>query len=134
MIERGKATEVAVGERRDPLGEVYAVFYGGWNPTPEVFEAVCDAGCGTLWVLATSDELNEVARRRHVSVVVMPHFPADNVGLNLLLDAAMDRFGPLDVVECGNYVRVDRRGERRGCLKPVAAASVEAGHERTDPP
>ena len=110
MVERGKATEVAVGDRRDPLGRVYAVFYGGWNPTPEVFEAICEAGCGTLWVVGTSEELNEIARRRHVSIVVVPHFPADNVGLNLLLDAAMDRFGSFDVVDCGNYVRVDRRG------------------------
>ena len=61
--------------------------------------------------MATSDDLNEVARRRHVSIVVVPHYPADNLGLNLLLDAAMDRFGAFDVVECGNYVRVERRAQ-----------------------
>lgn len=109
LRERGKGTEVAVGDRRDPLGKVYYCFYGGWNPTPEVFEAICDAGCGTLWVLATSEALNEVARRRLVSIVVVPHWPADNLGLNMLLDDAMARFGDFDVVECSNFVRVDRR-------------------------
>lgn len=109
LMERGKGTEVAVGDRRDPLGKVYHCFYGGWNPTPEVFEAICDADCGTLWVVATSDELNEVARRRNVSIVVVPHYPADNYGLNRLLDDAMARFGDFDVVECSNFVRVDRR-------------------------
>jgi hypothetical protein len=113
MMDRGRATQVAVGDRRDPLGKVYAVFYGGRNPTPEVFEAICDADCGTLWVVDTSDDLNEVARRRHVSIVVVPHFPADNLGLNLLFDAAMERFGEFDVVDCGNYVRVDRRGNQK---------------------
>ncbi len=109
LIERGKGTEVAVGDQRDPLGRVYHAFYGGWNPTPQVFEALCDAGCGTLWVLATSEELNRVARERNVSVVVVPHYPADNLGLNMLLDDAMDRFGDFDVVDTSDFHRHDRR-------------------------
>ncbi|MBI3946988.1 MAG: hypothetical protein HY321_13775 [Armatimonadetes bacterium] len=110
LIERGKGTEVAVGDRRDPLGKVYFCFYGGWNPTPEVFEAICEAGCGTLWVVATSEPLNEVARKRRVSVVVIPHYPADNFGLNRLFDAAMERFGDFDIVPTSNYVRIRRPG------------------------
>ena len=109
LIERGVATQIAVGDAKNPLGRVYCCFYGGWNPTPEVFEALCDAGCGTLWVVATSEALNEVARKRHVSIVVTPHMPADNLGLNGLFDDAMDRFGDFDVIETSNYVRVDRR-------------------------
>ena len=109
LLERGVATQVAVGDPKNPLGPTYCCFYGGWNPTPEVFEALCDAGCGTLWVVATSEALNEVARRRHASIVVTPHMPADNLGLNGLFDDALDRFGDFAVVETSNYVRVDRR-------------------------
>jgi hypothetical protein len=109
LLERGKGTEIAVGDRRDPLGKTYYCFYGGWNPTPEVFELICDAGCGTLWVLATDEALNEVARRRDVSIVVVPHWPADNLGLNMLLDQAMTHFGEFDVVPVGNYVWYNRR-------------------------
>ena len=105
---RGKGTEVAVLDRRDPLGKVYACFYGGWNPTPEVFEALCDAGCGTLWVVATSEDLNVVARKHHASIVVVPHWPADNLGLNGLFDDAMERFGAFRVFDCSNYVRIER--------------------------
>jgi hypothetical protein len=112
LIGHGKGTEVAVGDKRDPLGAVYQAFYGGWNPTAQAFEALCDAGCGTLWVVATSEELNRVARDRHASVVVVPHYPADNVGLNMLLDDAMDRFGDFDVVETSNFLRHDRRTGR----------------------
>ena len=108
-MQRGKGTEIAVGDPKDPVGKVYACFYGGWNPTPEVFEALCDAGCGTLWVVDTSAELNEVARKRNVSIVVIPHCPADNYGINRLFDDAMDRFGDFDVVECSSYTRTDRR-------------------------
>ncbi len=109
LIERGKGTEVAVGDKRDPLGRTYHAFYGGWNPTPQVFEALCDAGCGTLWVLATSEELNQVARDRNASVVVVPHYPADNLGLNMLLDDTMTHFGDFEVVETSNFHRHDRR-------------------------
>lgn len=109
LIERGVATQIAVGEAKNPLGRVYCCFYGGWNPTPEVFAALCDAGCGTLWVVATGEALNEVARQRHVSIVVTPHMPADNVGINGLFDDAMTRFGDFEVVETSNYMRVDRR-------------------------
>jgi hypothetical protein len=110
LRERGVGTTIAVGEPGNPVGKCYPCFYGGWNPTPEVFEAICDAGCGTLWVVATSEALNEVARRRKVSIVVVPHHPADNYGLNRFFDDAMTRFGEFDVVESSNYVRVDRRG------------------------
>lgn len=110
LRERGLGTTVAVGDRADVLGKVYMAFYGGWNPTPETLEALCDAGCETLWALATSEGLNEVARRRDVAVVVVPHYPADNVGLNMLWDRTMDRFGNFEVVSSSNFVRVDRRG------------------------
>ncbi len=110
LHERGKGTEVAVGDRADPLGRAYYCFYGGWNPSPEAFEALCDAGCGTLWVVATSEALNEIARRRYVSIVVVPHYPADNLGLNMLLDDAMAHHGDFEVIACSNFVRFDRRG------------------------
>lgn len=109
MIDRGQGTTTAVGDPQNPLGRVYCCFYGGWNPTPAVFEALCDAGCGTLWVVATGEDLNEVARRRNVSIVVTPHMPADNYGLNRLFDDAMTRLGDFEIVETSNYVRVDRR-------------------------
>ncbi len=111
LIDRGKGTEIVVGDRRDPLGKTYYAFYGGWNPTPQVFEALCDAGCGTLWVVATSEELNQVARARNASIVVVPHFPADNLGLNMLFDDAMDHFGDFDIVETSDYRRYDRRAD-----------------------
>ncbi len=105
---QGKGTEIAVGDARDPLGKVYCGFFGGWNPSPELFEALCDAACGTLWVMATSEALNEVARKRHASIVVTPHHPADNIGLNLLLDAAQAELGEFDIIECSNFKRIAR--------------------------
>ena len=109
MDRYGKGTEVAVGHPDDAPGRIYGVFYGGWNPTPECFEALCEAGIDTMVCVATSEELNEIASKHRVNIVVIPHYPADNVGLNLLLDEAMDELGEVEVVECSNYARIDRR-------------------------
>ena len=109
MDRYGKGTEAEVGHLDDDPGRIYGVFYGGWNPTPECFEALCEAGIGTMVCVATSASLNEIAENHRVNIVVIPHYPADNVGLNLLLDEAMDELGEVEVVECSNYVRVDRR-------------------------
>ena len=109
MERYGKGTEVVVGDRDDDLGRIYGVFFGGWNPTPECFEALCEAGIGTMACVATSPALNEIAEKHHVNIVVIPHYPADNVGLNLLLDEAMTEFGEVEIVPCSNYTRYDRR-------------------------
>lgn len=109
MNRYGKSTEVAVGHCDDDLGQVYGVFYGGWNPSAECFEALCEAGIGTMVCLATSAALNEIAMKHRVNIVVIPHYPADNIGLNLLLDEAMDELGEIEVIPCSNYVRIDRR-------------------------
>lgn len=109
FLQRGLGSSAAVGDPAALLGRTYCCFYGGWNPTPEVFEALCDAGCETLWVMDTGEPLNEVARRRGANIVVTPHMAADAGGLNRLFDAAMARFGDFDVVGVGGFVRVDRR-------------------------
>lgn len=108
LIDRGKGAETIVGDKRDPLGKTYFSFYGGWNPTPEAFEAICEAGCGTLCALGVGDDLQEIARKNHISIVIVPHYPADNLGLNMLFDAVMAHFGEFDIIECGNFVRVAR--------------------------
>jgi hypothetical protein len=98
---------LAVGDRKRYLGPVYIVGAGGWNPTPRAMEALCDAGVGTLLMLAASEELREIARRHHAAIVIVPHFPADDIGLNLFLDTALQH-ADFEIVPCSNFFRVQR--------------------------
>lgn len=66
---------------------------------------------GGAAALAGSAEMSS-GRARHAGIVVVPHHPADNLGLNMLADAAMDRFGDFDVVQTSSFVRHDRRSAR----------------------
>jgi hypothetical protein len=107
LYNHGTPVEAAVGAERDPLGPLYSVMAGGWNPSPACMAAICEAGVGTFVLVATSPELNEIAARHRASIVIYPHWPADSVGMNLLLDD-LRQTSPIEVVPTGNYVRVPR--------------------------
>jgi len=107
-IERGEEPKVAAGHAENTIGKLHIHFTGGWNPTPACMEAMCEAGVETFVMMASSDALEQVANKYHASIVVAPHYPADNVGLNLLLDRAC-AIAPIEVVDSSNFVRV-RRG------------------------
>ncbi len=106
-IERGEQPKVAAGDARNSIGKMHCHFTGGWNPTPVAMTAMCEAGVETFVLMASSAPLEEVANKYHASIVVAPHYPADNVGINLLLDRAC-AISPLDVVDTSNFVRVTR--------------------------
>lgn len=106
-IERGEEPKVAAGDAANTIGKLHIHFTGGWNPTPACMEAMCEAGVETYVLMASSAPLEEVANKYHASIVVAPHYPADNVGINLLLDRAC-AISPVEVVDSSNYVRVRR--------------------------
>jgi len=98
---------LAVGDRKRSLGPVYIVAAGGWNPSPAAMEALCQAGVGTFMMLAAGNDLRDIARRHHAAIVIVPHYPADDIGLNLLLDKALTR-ATFEIVPCSNFFRVSR--------------------------
>ncbi len=106
-IERGQEPKVAAGDGRNSIGKLHLHLTGGWNPSPACMQAMCEAGVETFLLVAATDALREVAEKYHASIVVVPHYPADNVGLNLLLDRAC-ALSPIEVVQTGNFVRVVR--------------------------
>ena len=105
---------VDVGDRRAPVGKVYRCLYGGWNPTPALFEELCKAGVGTFLVVASSASFRELAPKYGASIVVIPHYPADNAGINIMLDRIMPDGDTFDIVPVSNYVR---------CQRPAPGAS-----------
>jgi len=108
LMERGTGPEIAAGDARNHLGKVHAHFTGGWNPSPACMEAMCQVGVETFLLMASSTALEEVAAKYRASIVVAPHYPADNVGINLFLDQVCAQ-SPIEIIEASNFVRVERR-------------------------
>ena len=96
---------IDAGDAGAPVGTVYPCFYGGWNPSPALFEELCRAGVSSFVVVASTPEFRELAGRYGASVVVVPHYPADNVGINILLDRIFPGEDGFDIVPMGNYYR-----------------------------
>ncbi len=99
------APSLDAGNAKAPVGKVYMCLYGGWNPTPALFEELCQAGVGTFIVVASTAEFRELANKYGASIVVIPHYPADNVGYNIMLDRIMPDGDEFEVVETSNYIR-----------------------------
>jgi len=97
-----------VGGAKDSLGKLYYCLTGGWNPTPAAFRKIAEAGVGTAVMVAASADHTKIANEFQMNIVRFPHFPADSLGMNLLLDDARKR-RPFEVVACSNFTRVERQ-------------------------
>jgi hypothetical protein len=106
-IERGEEPRVTAGDKRNSIGKLHIHFIGGWSPSPASMEAMCEVGVETFVMMATSAALDEAAEKYQASIIVSPHYPSDNVGINLLLDRAC-AMSPIEVVDTSNFVRVAR--------------------------
>lgn len=107
-LKLGIAPRAMIGGPKDSLGTIYYCLTGGYNPSPPAFESIAKAGTGTSVMVAASDEHKKVASEHHMNIIIAPHYPADNLGLNLLLDDLQEK-GEFDVVSCSNFMRVERR-------------------------
>jgi len=102
------APSIDAGDAKAPVGKIYMCLYGGWNPTPALFEELCKAGVGTFIVVASTNEFRELANKYGASIVVIPHYPADNAGFNIMLDRIMPDGDEFEIVETSNYMRCRR--------------------------
>ena len=108
LMERGVAPRCLTGSPDDSVGRAYTCLIGGWNPTPAAFKAIAEAGIGTVIAVACTDELKRIAEEHRITFILYPHYPADSVGINLFLDSLMQEAGPIDIVPCSNFIRVER--------------------------
>ncbi len=99
---------IDAGRADAPVGKSYLCLYGGWNPSPALFEELCIAGVGTFVMVASAQEHVRLADKYGSSIVTIPHYPADNAGINILLDRVMPEQDGFEIVECSNFVRCRR--------------------------
>ncbi len=112
LIDKARhAPHLDAGSPKAPVGKVYRCLYGGWNPTPGMFEELCRAGVGTFLVVASTVDFRELAGKYGANIVTIPHYPADNAGINIMFDRIMPDGDSIEIVETSNYVRHRRNRE-----------------------
>lgn len=106
----GAGPAVLSGSKENKAGKIFVDMTGGTEGATEAIEKLADAGVGTMICMHMSDEHFKVAKKCHIRVIIAGHISSDNLGINLLFDAAEKKFGPFNVLECSGFRRIRRPG------------------------
>lgn len=111
LIDKARqAPQIATGSAGAPVGKFYSCRYGGWGPTAALTEELCKAGVSTFICVGCDNAFKAVAQKYGASIVVTPHYPGDNVGINIMLDRIMPKAEEFEIVETSNFMRYRREG------------------------
>lgn len=97
--------KILLGAGKSSCGRIFVDMTGGTEGSPDIFERLTQAGVGTLVAMHLSEKHLENAEKAQLNVVVAGHIPSDNLGMNLLFDSIIRKFGGLKIVECSGFRR-----------------------------
>ncbi len=103
---------IVTGRPKNKAGKVVADMTGGTQGPEEIFSSFADSGIKTILCMHVTRSWYDAAAEHHVQIVCAGHTPSDSLGMNLLLDEALD-----DGVEvhprAGGFRRFSHRDEKR---------------------
>lgn len=79
---------------------------GGTEGAKEIYQALANAGVGTVVGMHQSEDHRKNAEKAHVNVVVAGHISSDSVGMNIILDE-LEKQG-IEIVAFGGLTRHSR--------------------------
>jgi putative NIF3 family GTP cyclohydrolase 1 type 2 len=79
---------------------------GGTEGSKEIYQAMANAGVGTIVGMHQSEEHRKAAEDAHINVIVAGHISSDSLGMNLFLDE-LEKKG-MEIIPFGGLIRVKR--------------------------
>jgi putative NIF3 family GTP cyclohydrolase 1 type 2 len=79
---------------------------GGTEGSKEIYQAMANAGIGTVVSMHQSEDHREAAEKAHINVVVAGHISSDSLGMNLFLDE-LEKKG-IKIIPAGGLIRIKR--------------------------
>ena len=107
-IRNNAGPRILIGSDDQRPGKVFVDMTGGTSGSKDTLEKLAQSGVGTIVGMHMSEDHRKEAEKHHIRVVIAGHISSDTLGLNLLLDA-LDKRGPLTVLECSGFKRVRRQ-------------------------
>ncbi len=83
---------------------------GGTEGSKEIYQAMANAGVGTIVGMHQSEDHRKAAEEAHINVVVAGHISSDSLGMNLILDE-LEKKG-LEIIPFGGLIRVNRNKKK----------------------
>ena len=99
---------IIVGSGKRRAGKIFVDMTGGTEGSEGALEKLSDSGIGTIVGMHMSEKHYQNAEKFHINVVIAGHMASDTLGLNLLLDRVIKKFGPLNIISCSGFYRVKR--------------------------
>jgi len=86
---------------------VVSEFAGGTDGSKEIYQAMANAGIGSIISMHQSEEHRKAAEDAHINVIVAGHISSDSLGMNLFLDELEKR--GMEIVPFGGLIRINRK-------------------------
>jgi hypothetical protein len=94
------------GSKKTSAGKIFVEVTGGTEGAVAMYAKLARTGVSTVVGMHFSKEHVDAAKAEHLSLVVAGHISSDNLGVNLLLDAALDP--SVEVFATSGFRRVKR--------------------------
>lgn len=107
--KNGAGPKILVGSKELRAGKIFVDMTGGTEPAKDLIEKLAISGVGTVVGMHMSEEHIKLAEKHNIRVVIAGHISSDNLGLNLLFDAAEKEFGRIEFIECSGFRRFRRK-------------------------
>jgi putative NIF3 family GTP cyclohydrolase 1 type 2 len=99
------------GNKNSRLGRVVvSEMTGGTEGSKEIYQAMANAGVGTIVSMHQSEEHRKAAEDAHINVIVAGHISSDSIGMNLFLDE-LEKKG-MEIVPFGGLIRISRNNKK----------------------
>lgn len=85
---------------------IVSEFTGGTEGSKEIYQAMANAGVGTIISMHQSEEHRKAAEEAHINVVVAGHISSDSLGMNIFLDE-LEKKG-IKIIPFGGLTRFSR--------------------------
>jgi putative NIF3 family GTP cyclohydrolase 1 type 2 len=104
---RGSGSMLFSGIEKNRAGKIIvSEFTGGTEGSKEIYQAMANAGVGTIISMHQSEEHRKAAEEAHINVVVAGHISSDSIGMNLFLDE-LEKKG-IEIIPFGGLTRFSR--------------------------
>ena len=99
------------GSKNSRAGKiVVSEMTGGTEGSKEIYQAMANAGIGTIISMHQSEDHRKAAEEAHINVIVAGHISSDSLGMNLFLDE-LEKKG-IEIVPTGGLIRVSRNKKK----------------------
>jgi putative NIF3 family GTP cyclohydrolase 1 type 2 len=110
--EQGVGPTLFAGDKKNRCGKVVvSEMTGGTEGSKEIYQAMANAGIGTIIGMHQSEAHRKAAEAAHINVIIAGHISSDSLGMNLILDEIEKR--GVKIIPFAGLIRVRRFKRRR---------------------